>query len=310
MGKIGNDIQRILVTGGAGFIGSAVIKALQQYPVELLVIDDLSFGNRAFVDLPDSHFKVLDILDQGGVEAAFEEFKPDWVLHLAAVHFIPWCNAHPYEAADINIRGTMHVLDAARKVGVQGLLFASTAAVYPIADHAVAETHATGPLDIYGLTKLTGERLCHEFHLASGIATVVCRFFNAFGPNETNPHLIPEIAAQINAGARTLQLGNQAPKRDFIHTSDMARAVIALLETFTAGHDTFNLGRGIEYSVLEIADAFAKALDEPVQVEIDPAKVRKTDRLHLLADITKLKAFTGWAPLVGIDAGIATLIDR
>ncbi|MEY3442514.1 MAG: hypothetical protein RLZZ519_795 [Bacteroidota bacterium] len=310
MGKIGGNIQKILVTGGAGFIGSAVIKALQTFPVELLVIDDLSFGNRAFVNLPDSHFRVLNILDKAGVDAVFAEFKPDWVIHLAAVHFIPWCNAHPYEAADINIRGTMHVLDAAKGVGVKGVLFASTAAVYPIADEAVGETHPTGPLDIYGLTKFTGERLCHEFHLESGIATVVCRFFNAFGPNETNPHLIPEIAAQINAGARVLMLGNQAPKRDFIHTSDMARAVIALLETFEAGFDTFNLGRGIEYSVLEIAAAFGNALGEAVRVEIDPAKVRKTDRLHLLADISKLKAFTGWEPLVGIDEGIATLIER
>jgi UDP-glucose 4-epimerase len=310
MGKIGGDIQRILVTGGAGFIGSAVIKALQQFPVELIVIDDLSFGNRDFVQLPDAQFKVLDILDCAGVEEVMDAFKPDWVLHLAAVHFIPWCNAHPYAAADINIRGTMHVLDAAKRAGVRGVLFASTAAVYPIADHAVAETHVTGPLDIYGLTKLTGERLCHEFHLDSGIATVVCRFFNAFGPNETNPHLIPEIAAQVNAGARVLKLGNQAPKRDFIHTSDMARAVIALLEHFEAGYDTFNLGRGIEYSVLEIAAAFGNALNEEVRVEIDPAKVRKTDRLHLLADISKLTQFTGWAPQVGIDEGIATLITR
>ncbi len=310
MGKVGGNIQKILVTGGAGFIGSAVIKALQTFPVELLVIDDLSFGNRAFVNLPDSHFRVLNILDKEGVNAVFAEFKPDWVIHLAAVHFIPWCNAHPYEAADINIRGTMHVLDAAKRVGVKGVLFASTAAVYPIADEAVGETHPTGPLDIYGLTKLTGERLCHEFHLESGIATVVCRFFNAFGPNETNPHLIPEIAAQINAGERVLMLGNQAPKRDFIHTSDMARAVISLLETFESGFDTFNLGRGIEYSVLEIAASFGNALGEAVRVEIDPAKVRKTDRLHLLADISKLKAFTGWEPLVGIDEGIATLIER
>lgn len=309
MSKLGTDIRKILVTGGAGFIGSAVIRALQQHPVELLVIDDLSFGNRAFVDLPDAQFRVLNILDREQLEAEFLAYRPDWVIHLAAVHFIPWCNAHPYEAADINIRGTAHVLDAAKLAGVRGVFFASTAAVYPIADHPVPETHPTGPLDIYGLTKYTGERLCHGFHLDSGIPTVVCRFFNAFGPRETNPHLIPEIAAQINAGQRTLLLGNQAPKRDFIHTSDMARAVIALLEKFERGYDVFNLGRGIEYSVLEIAEAFGKALGEEVRVEIDPAKVRKTDRLHLLADITKLREFTGWEPLVGIDEGIGTLIE-
>jgi UDP-glucose 4-epimerase len=311
MAILGQDIRKILVTGGAGFIGSAVIQELQRYPVEIAVIDDLSFGNRDFVKLPDTHFHVVNILDKAAVEGIFAAFQPDWVIHLAAVHFIPWCNAHPFEAADINIRGTIHVLDTAKATAsVKGVLFASTAAVYPIADEATSETHPTGPLDIYGLTKLTGERLCHEFHLASGIPTVVCRFFNAFGPNETNPHLIPEIAQQINAGARILRLGNQAPKRDFIHTSDMARAVSALLQTFENGFDTFNLGRGIEYSVLEIAEAFAVALGEKVEVEIDPAKVRKTDRLHLLADISKLKAFTGWAPQVEIAEGIATLIEE
>ena len=309
MAELGTDIHKVLVTGGAGFIGSAVIAELQRHGVEILVIDDLSFGNRDFISVPDSHFLQFDIRDRERVAEAMRHFQPDWVVHLAAVHFIPWCNAHPYESADINIRGTISVLDAAKAAGsVKGFFFASTAAVYPIHDDAVAETHPTGPLDIYGLAKLTGEHLCHEFFLASGIPTVVCRFFNAFGPNETNPHLIPDIAVQINAGTRVLRLGNQAPKRDFIHTSDMARAVAALLRKFESGYDTFNLGRGIEYSVLEIADAFGRALGEPVTVEIDPAKVRKSDRLHLLADISKLMAFSGWAPQVGIDEGIATLV--
>jgi UDP-glucose 4-epimerase len=311
MAELGTDIRKVLVTGGAGFIGSAVIAHLQAQGVEIMVIDDLSFGDRRFIAVPDSHFRQHDIRDLGLVQAAILDFQPDWIIHLAAVHFIPWCNQYPYESADINIRGTMTVLDAARNSpGLKGVLFASTAAVYPIHDGALAETHPTGPLDIYGLTKLTGERLCHEFHMATGIATVVCRFFNAFGPNETNPHLIPEIAAQINAGARVLRLGNQAPKRDFIHTQDMARAVAALLGSFHQGYDIFNLGRGIEYSVLEIADAFSRALQENVAVEIDPAKVRKVDRLHLLADIEKLKSFTGWEPKIEIEAGIATLIQR
>jgi UDP-glucose 4-epimerase len=311
MAEIGTDIRKVLVTGGAGFIGSAVIAHLQSLEVEILVIDDLSFGDSRFIAVPDSHFRQHDIRDAAQVEATFQAFQPDWIIHLAAVHFIPWCNQHPYESADINVRGTMTVLDAARKLpDLKGLLFASTAAVYPIHDGPLGETHPTGPLDIYGLTKLTGERLCHEFHLLSGIPTVVCRFFNAFGPNETNPHLIPEIAAQINAGARVLRLGNQAPKRDFIHTQDMARAVAALLRSFSAGYDIFNLGRGIEYSVLEIAAAFSAALSEEVAVEVDPAKVRKVDRLHLLADIEKLKSFTGWQPNIEIAEGIATLISR
>lgn len=311
MAELGKDIQRVLVTGGAGFIGSAVIAHLQTYDVEIQVIDDLSFGNRRFINIPDTHFLQFDIRDTAKLHIALQRFRPDWIIHLAAVHFIPWCNQRPYEAADINIRGTLTLLDAARQLpSLKGVLFASTAAVYPIHEGPLSEGHPTGPLDIYGLTKLTGERLCNEFHLQSGIPTVVCRFFNAFGPNETNPHLIPEIAQQINGGARILRLGNQAPKRDFIHTSDMAQAVAALLETFHQGFDIFNLGRGIEYSVLEIAQAFGNALGEPVRVEIDPEKVRLTDRLHLLADIRKLTAFTGWQPKISIDEGIATLITR
>ena len=309
MPQLGSDILRILITGGAGFIGSAVIKELQRYDVEILVVDDLSFGNRAFIDIPDSHFLEFDILDAERLNQVVRDFNPHWIIHLAAVHFIPWCNKYPYKAADINIHGTIRVLDAAKGANdLHGVFFASTAAVYPIADIAVPETHPTGPLDIYGLSKLTGERLMQGWQLETGIPAVTCRFFNAFGPNETNPHLIPEIADQINSGARVLRLGNQKPKRDFIHTHDMARAVTSLLQNFTQGYDVFNLGRGIEYSVLEVAAAFGEALGEEVRVEVDPAKVRKTDRLHLLADISKLTAFSGWAPTISLEEGIATLI--
>ncbi len=310
MPQLGSDIKRILITGGAGFIGSAVIKELQTYNVELLVIDNLSFGNRKFIDVPDSHFLEFDILDSDRLNQTVKEFNPHWIIHLAAVHFIPWCNKYPYKAADINIHGTIRVLDAAKGAqDLKGIFFASTAAVYPIADIPVTETHPTGPLDIYGLTKLTGERLMQGFNLETGIPAVVCRFFNAFGPNETNPHLIPEIADQINAGARVLRLGNQKPKRDFIHTHDMARAVTALIQRFESGYDVFNLGRGIEYSVLEVAKAFGEALGEEVKVEVDPAKVRKTDRLHLLADISKLKEFSGWEPTIPLEEGISTMIE-
>ena len=301
---------KIIVTGGAGFIGSAVIKHLHE-EYEIHVIDDLSFGTRAFVDVvPDDRFYKVDIRDKARIEELVVAINPTWIIHLAAIHFIPYCNANPYLASDINISGTMNVLDAAKKVtDLKKVFFASTAAVYPIYDEAVTENHSTGPLDIYGLTKLVGERLLNEFHLSTGIPTVVCRFFNAFGPNETNPHLIPEIQEQINEGKRTIKLGNLEPKRDFIHTYDMARAVELLMKSEQQGIETFNLGRGIEYSVREIVEAFQRQLGQDVTIEVDPTKVRKTDRMHLLADVSKLKSFTGWEPEWGIDEGIKTLIN-
>lgn len=301
--------ERILITGGAGFIGSAIIKHFENSGAELFVLDNLSFGSRDFITTDDAHFFQADILDQSAVNAIFEKIKPNKVLHLAAIHFIPYCNQHPFESSDINIRGTIHILKAAANHKVNQLLFASTAAVYPICDDAVSETHPTKPMDIYGLSKLAGEHLCHEFYLETKINTIICRFFNAFGPNETNPHLIPEIQKQVNDGLRKIKLGNLTPKRDFIHTYDMAAAIDTLLKKATKGYDTFNLGRGIEYSVTEIVEAFERQIGEKIEIEVDQARVRKVERMHLLADVSKLKSL-GWEPKIGIDEGISTLVKK
>jgi UDP-glucose 4-epimerase len=192
---------------------------------------------------------------------------------------------------------------------VKQLFFASTAAVYPISNEAVSENHPVGPMDIYGLSKLAGEHLCNEFHLQTGIATIICRFFNAFGPNETNPHLIPAIQQQVNAGKRKIKLGNLTPKRDFIHTYDMANAVKVLLDKLNDGIHIYNLGRGVEYSVTEIVEAFERQTGEKIEIEVDQARVRKTERMHLLADVTRLKSL-GWEPRISIDEGIKTLIHE
>jgi UDP-glucose 4-epimerase len=300
-----------LITGGAGFIGSALGEHLTALGHEVSVLDDLSFGRRDLAKVPDERFFKVDIRDRESVARSIDSYGPEWVLHLAAVHFIPYCNAHPVEATDINIMGTMSVLDAcARNSGVEQVFVASTAAVYPIADGAMAEDHPLGPMDIYGITKLAGERLAHEYHLRTGVPTVVGRFFNAFGPNETNPHLIPEIQRQVLAGKRTLELGNLDPKRDFIHTEDMGRAMAALLEARVPGFEAYNIGRGIEYSVRDIVGSFQRMLGEPLTIEVDPSRVRKVERMHLLADVGKLKRVTGWEPTWGIDEGVATLLKE
>jgi UDP-glucose 4-epimerase len=303
--------RKVLITGGAGFIGSALCRELKDQGQEVFVLDDLSFGRRELAAVDDQHFHRTDIRDRSSVLAVLDEVRPDSVLHLAAVHFIPYCNQHPVEAADINISGTINVLDACERAGsVQQVFVASTAAVYPIANEPIAEDHTLGPLDIYGITKLATEKLASEFHHRTGIPVIIGRFFNAFGPNETNPHLIPEIQKQVRAGARTLRLGNLDPKRDFIHTEDMSRAMSALLNVGVNGIDTFNIGRGIEYSVREIVEAFGRQLGESLQIEVDPARVRKVERMHLLADVSKLKRVTGWEPRWSIDQGVATLLNE
>jgi UDP-glucose 4-epimerase len=304
-------MKKILVTGGAGFIGSAIIKELQKHNYDIYVIDNLSFGNREFISIPDDHFFNIDILDKTKIDETLSRINPDKIIHLAAIHFIPYCNQHPFESSNINIQGTINILNAAAKLnGLESFLFASTAAVYPISDVAVKESDVINPLDIYGLSKLTGEHLCNEFHLKTKVPTIICRFFNAFGPNETNPHLLPEIQQQINSGIRTIKLGNLTPKRDFIHTSDMANAIHLLINKFDMGIDVFNLGRGIEYSVTEIVDSFERQLGEKITIEVDPSRVRKVERMHLLANISKLKNYINWEPKVTIDEGIKTLLNK
>ena len=301
--------KRVLITGGAGFIGSALGKHLRGKGHDVFVLDDLSFGKRHLAGVTDDHFFKVDIRDREATAKAVSSINPQWTLHLAAIHFIPYCNQHPVEAADINISGTINLLDACAGTGATEQVFvASTAAVYPIADGAVAEDHPTGPLDIYGITKLATEKLASEFHLRSGVPTIVGRFFNAFGPNETNPHLFPEIQRQVLSGARTLKLGNLDPKRDYIHTEDMSRAMYALLNLGAVGYYTFNIGRGVEYSVREIVESFERQLGEKLTIEVDPARVRKVERMHLLADVSKLKRATGWEPKWGIDEGVRTLL--
>ena len=302
---------KILITGGAGFIGSAIVPALKNAGNEIFVYDDLSFGNRQFIEIDNEHFILGDILDFETFTRTLNQIQPEVIIHLAAIHFIPYCNQHPYKAADINIRGTINVLNAAKKLkNLQKIVFASTAAVYPIYDEAVSEEHNRLPLDIYGLTKLTGEELCKKFQLETGIDTVVCRFFNAFGPNETNPHLIPEIENQLREGKRVIELGNLTPKRDFIHTHDMAEAIKALINLKDVGYDVFNLGRGIEYSVTEVVDAFSKILGENIEIKVAPDRVRKVERMHLLADVTKLKNRTDWSPKKSLEEGIKDLVDN
>lgn len=302
-------MKKILVTGGAGFIGSATIAEFQKYGHDIYVIDDLSFGNRDFLTIPDVCFHQLDILNENSLKEVIQKIDPDWIIHLAAIHFIPYCNQHPFKSSNINIQGTLNVLSAAKSLkNLEKMFFASTAAVYPICDRAMPETQQTNPLDIYGLSKLAGEHLMNEFYLQTSIPTVICRFFNAFGPNETNLHLIPEIQKQVNSGLRTIELGNLEPKRDFIHTYDMARAILLLLNKFDSGIDVFNLGSGQEYSVIDVVKEFESQLGEEIAIKVDQSRVRKVERMHLLADISKLKAFINWEPEISLSEGIKTLL--
>jgi len=303
-------LPRSLVTGGAGFIGSQLAGGLIELDHNVLILDDLSFGKIESVPQngPNLRFVKGDVTDKNSLFGVIEEFRPEIVFHLAALHFIPFCNDHPVRTVEVNVIGTRWLLEACRMTKPDTFVFASTAAVYAISDDRVSEENLTEPTDIYGISKLIGEDLCKLFHRETGIRTVIGRISNVYGPGETNPHVIPEIMGQLKEGGLEIELGNIEPKRDFINVKDVAEALIALFRDFRGDVGTFNIGTGKEYSIREIIQICERITGRKIKVKSSSSRKRTSDRMHLLADIRKIMKETMWRPGINIEEGLRELL--
>jgi UDP-glucose 4-epimerase len=191
------------------------------------------------------------------------------------------------------------------------VVFGSTAAVYPPSDEAHHEAGPTGPIDVYGRTKLVGEDLTRLFHEETGVDAVSARLFNVYGPNETNDHLIPAVLEQVADGTREVDLGNLAPRRDFVDVGDVARALqtLATSEAFDAGYRAYNVGTGEAHSVREVVEHVSAALGEEITVARDDDRVRESDRPHLEADVSRIERELGWAPERSFTEGLERLLE-
>lgn len=289
--------KKIIVTGGAGFVGSNLVKHFINEKAEVLVLDNLFAGKKEFIP-PEVQFKNVDIRSDE-IKEIIEDFEPDNIIHLAAIHYIPYCNKNPEETFDVNVMGTRNLLEASKGID---FFFASSAAVYPPLAGPLSED-ITGPMDVYGKTKLIGEDL---INLYSENATIG-RFFNVYGPNETNPHLIPEIIEQIMDGNNSIELGNLTPKRDYIHVDDICMSIISLLNANKP--DVYNIGNGNEYSVTEIVEVISQILDRDIEIIQDKSRMRKVEREHLLADINKILEKVNWKPKNSLEKGMNNLLE-
>jgi UDP-glucose 4-epimerase len=298
---------RILVTGGAGFVGSHLVERLRSVGEELHVIDDLSRGRAAWL-APDVAFSELDVRDVSGVTDVISRFRPTHVVHLAALHFIPAVDEAPNLARSINVDGTRALLDALQESPPEQLVFASTAAVYPNVAGPISEAHELGPIDLYGETKVEGESMLRDFAELTGAGAVVARLFNVIGRRETNPHVLPEIVDQLAGGASSIKLGALDPRRDYVNAADVAAALDVLLRRSSEGVAVFNVGTGCGTSVREIVDTCSEILGRKVTIEHDPSRVRTVDRLELLADASLLRERTGWAPQWTLERTLADLL--
>lgn len=287
--------KRVLVTGGAGFVGSHLVERLVLAGYEVSVVDDLSRGKREWLAANVSFYEV-DIRDAVGVAAAFELANPDVLVHLAALHFIPAVEDAPEFAHSINVDGTRNVLTAAGRTAAESLIFASTAAVYPDVGSAIDESVAPAPIDLYGRTKVAGERLLIEAAAAIGASATSARLFNVIGPRETNPHVLPEIVGQLRAGATTLELGNLDPRRDYVDVRDVADALMCLVTTPGEGFSTFNVGSGLSVSVRELVEECGSILGRDIEIRQDPIRMRPVERMMLLSDSSAITRAVGWRP--------------
>lgn len=296
-----------IVTGGLGFIGNELVRQLLQAGDPVTVLDNRNRTAPNIGDLSGVPVLDVDLTHHDQVAAALARLKPKTVFHLAAIHFIPECNANPERTLRVNVEATSGLLRACEAAGVQHFLYASSGAIYADSPSSLSETSPVGPVDIYGWSKWFGEQLC-QWHAASeGLKITICRIFNNYGPRETNAHIVPEILTQLKQG-RVLSLGNTKPRRDYIHTSDTAKCLRLLAVNPAQGCRIANIASGEDASVDQLIAQLAELLGEPIKVEVDPARFRKADKLVQRADIHQLQQMIGWRPEIPLRDGLRDLL--
>ena len=303
-------LQRALVTGGAGFIGSHLVRSLSDDGLDVLVLDSSAEAmarnaepllGSAGLELVVGDIRCRETLDR------VVRFEADIVFHLAALHFVPSCAAHPDEAWSVNVVGTERLLRELRAAPPRVFVLASSAAVYGFSDVARREEDAPAPTDIYGRTKVRCEELLADFADSEGEARcVAARLFNVYGPNDTTPHVVPEIITAAAQGT-TMRIGNLWPKRDYVFVSDAAEA-LTRIAVGGGGFDVFNVGTGVPRSVLDLVRAVEGLSRKRIDLISDPARVRENDG-HLFADRGKLHEATDWQPRIQLEQGLQELIS-
>jgi UDP-glucose 4-epimerase len=255
-----------------------------------------------------------DIRDRELLKEIFGQYRPDAVLHLAAVHHIPTCEREPNLAFDVNVMGTQSVIEAAQAAGTSNLLMASSGAVYQWEEGLLREDSSpTGATDVYSITKLSNEYQVGGWAERIGARAHCIRLFNTIGSGDPNGHLIPDVLSQMASDAISpvIALGNTAPKRDYIYVDDVAAGFVAALTNLPKGsnREVFNLCTGQELSVAELVALMGDILGKSVQIVSDPSRVRKIDRLHQVGDPTKLQAQTGWSPRWTVRQSLVQIIQ-
>ena len=305
--------RRVLVTGGAGFIGSELVRQLAGLGFGVRVVDNLVNGRRENLDdvIGQSvELMVSDVRDLGYMASLLRDV--DIVFHLACLGVRHSIHS-PIENHEVNATATLGLLNAARDNGVKRFVYVSSSEVYGTARTApITEAHPTLPMTVYGASKLAGEAYTRAFWETYRYPTVVLRPFNAYGPRchheGDSGEVIPKFLLRCLAGKPMVIFGDGTQTRDFTFVSDTARGILAAGLSDASVGQTINLGSGKEIEIRELARTIAQMLDRP-QTEIVHVESRPGDVLRLLADSSKAKKLLQFAPEVALGEGIARLRD-
>jgi UDP-arabinose 4-epimerase len=302
---------RVLITGGAGYVGSHACKLLARLGHDIVVYDNLSRGHRRL-----ARWGTLvegDLNDSNKLRKALAEFKPEVVFHFAALAYVGESVLDPYSYYANNVGGTLSLLRAMKETGISRLIFSSSCSTYGWPDvRLITEDTAQHPVNPYGVSKLMCEQMCRDFDRAHGIRFVALRYFNACGADiegeigelhDPEPHLIPRVLMAATGQIDQIEifgLDYATPDgtciRDFVHVDDLAKAHIAADRHLANGgaSDVFNLGTGKGSSVSEVIDVVEMVTGKKVHRR--KGSRREGDPAILVADASKARTVLSWEP--------------
>jgi len=301
---------RILITGGAGFLGSALANALITKNHEVLVLDDLSAGDPNRLS-PEVLFHRSTITDRPKLWTLLQGVE--CVYHLAARVVVAESILYPREYNEVNVSGTVALLEAMRDVGIPRLIFASSGAVYgDQTKQPIAETAQPNPLSPYAVSKLAAEHYIHTIGALWGTTTIALRIFNAYGPGQpllpSHSPVIPRFLSQALGGGSLVIFGNGQQTRDFVYVSDVVRALVAALTTDNINHCTINIGSGTEVSIKELAEEILAQTHASSNTLYSPVGSGGVSRLR--ADLTLARRVLGYQPEVALKDGLRRVLEE
>jgi GDP-4-dehydro-6-deoxy-D-mannose reductase len=312
---------KVLVTGAGGFVGRWLLPALVAEGHEVLgtrLPGEQPAGLPGFTDRAPVRWLPLDLRDSGSVREALAEL-PDAVIHLAAIASGAEARRDPGLAWEVNAGGTARLTDVLGEARARGdgdplLLLVSTAEVYGSCTppHPRTEDETPAPISPYAASKLGAEVAAAEVARRTGLRVIVARAFPHTGPHQTDRYVVPAFARRLRAakriGAPVVKTGNLEPVRDFLDVRDVARAYVALLTRGVPG-EVYNVASGTGRSLAAIFSALAERIGVRAIPEVDPSLTRAADLPHLVGDASRLRARTGWTPVIPFEQTLQDLVD-